>query len=122
MALFIKGIDTHFIQVPLHAGIIWQYVQQIEDNKIGRKLVKKYFEKLVHSHLYWYEHRDIEEDGLVSIFHPIESLLPTSCAWDESLSAWKKRTQLTEEDISAALFNKQKDHLISSQKPEKNGL
>lgn len=119
MALFIKGIDTHFIQVPLHAGIIWQYVQEIEDKKIGRKLVKKYFEKLVHSHLYWYEHRDIEEDGLVSIFHPIESLLPTSCAWDESLSAWKKRTQLTEEDISAALFNKQKDHLTSSQKPEK---
>ena len=29
MALFIKGIDTHFIQVPLHAGIIWQYVQEI---------------------------------------------------------------------------------------------
>lgn len=31
----------------------------------------------------------------------------------------EKRTQLTEEDISAALFNKQKDHLTSSQKPEK---
>ena len=69
MALFIKGIETPFVQVPLHAGIIWQYVQEIEDKKIGRKFVKKYFEKLVHSHLHWYEHRDIEEDGLVSIFH-----------------------------------------------------
>ncbi|MFN9681756.1 MAG: MGH1-like glycoside hydrolase domain-containing protein, partial [Bacteroidota bacterium] len=119
MALYLKGIETPFIQAPLHAGIIWQYVQEIEDKRTGRKLVKKYFEKLVHSHLYWYEHRDIEEDGLVSIFHPIESLLPTSCAWDESLNAWKKRAHSTDEDISTSLFNKQKDLLISSQQPEK---
>ena len=33
MALFIKGIETPFVQVPLHAGIIWQYVQEIEDLK-----------------------------------------------------------------------------------------
>jgi len=119
MALSIKGIDTPFIQAPIHAGIIWQYVQEIEDKKIARTFIKKYFEKLVHSHLYWYEHRDIEEDGLVTIFHPVESLLPESCSWDESLNAWKKRTQSTEDDISTALFNKQKDLFISSQKPEK---
>lgn len=119
MALFVHGIETPFIQAPLHAGIIWQYVQKIEDKKIGRKFVKKYFEKLVQSHLYWYEHRDVEEDGLVSIVHPIESLLPESCAWDEPLAAWKKRTNAKEEDIFTALLTKQKDLLTFHQKPEK---
>ncbi|MFO0468624.1 MAG: MGH1-like glycoside hydrolase domain-containing protein [Bacteroidota bacterium] len=119
MALSIKGIETPFIQAPLHAGIIWQYAQEIEDKKIARTFIKKYFEKLVHSHLYWYERRDFEEDGLVSIVHPVESLLPESCSWDESLQAWKKRTLSTEDNLSTALFNIQKDLLISSQKPEK---
>lgn len=119
MALFIESNETPFIQAPLHAGIIWQYVQKIEDKKIGRKLVKKYFEKLVQSHLYWYEHRDVEEDGLVSIFHPIESLLPESCAWDTPLNTWKKRAGSAEEDIFTTLLNKQKDLLTSLQKPEK---
>lgn len=119
MALFIESNETPFIQAPLHAGIIWQYVQKIEDKKIGRKLVKKYFEKLVQSHLYWYEHRDVEEDGLVSIFHPIESLLPESCAWDTPLNTWKKRAGSAEEDIFTTLLNKQKDLLNSLQKPEK---
>ena len=117
--LKINGEETPFIQPPLHAAIIWQYVQEIEDKKLAKQFIKKYFDKLINAHLYWYEHRDIEEDGLVAIFHPIESLLPASCAWDEPLMSWKKREKISENDLSACLLKKQSELILASGNPEK---
>lgn len=117
--LIINGDTTPFNQPPLHAGIIWQYAQSIEDKKLAKQFIKKYFEKLVQAHAYWYEKREMEEDGLVVILHPLESLLPASCAWDETLMAWKKRTEISDSDISASLFKKQTELLHASGKPEK---
>ena len=114
LPLKIKGVLTPFIQPPLHAALIWHYVQEMEDKKQARQFVKKYIDKLIQSHVYWYEHRDIEEDGLVSIFHPIESLLPDSCAWDEPLMAWKKRKQIEENDLSSQLFTRQENVILAS--------
>lgn len=117
--LKINGGETPFNQPPLHAGIVWQYVQEIEDKKLAKQFIKKYFEKLIQAHSYWYEKRDIEEDGLVAIFHPVESLLPDSCAWDEPLMAWKKRFEISDHNLSASLLKKQSELLDSSGQPEK---
>jgi hypothetical protein len=117
--LNISGAQTLLVQPPLHGGIIFQYVQEIKDKKKAREFVKKYFDPLVAAHRYWYERRDLEQDGLVAIVHPIESLIPYSCAWDESLLSWKKRGAHQEDDLFSSLLKRQQDLLASGGNPEK---
>jgi hypothetical protein len=78
-------------QPPVHAIAalrVWEVAERSggEGVQEGRAFLRQIFTKLLLWHRYLMTHRDPEESGLVTIYHPWESGTDNSPRWDEALS------------------------------------
>jgi hypothetical protein len=78
-------------QPPVHAIAalrLWEVAERSggEGGQEGRAFLRQIFPKLLLWHRYLMTHRDPEESGLVTIYHPWESGTDNSPRWDGALS------------------------------------
>lgn len=79
--------STSISQPPVLASVVKLLVEQAESNAQERERVLAYLPKLLAYHLWWYRDRDPENTGLVVSYHPWESGMDNSPAWDDALAA-----------------------------------
>lgn len=79
--------STSISQPPVLASVVKLLVEQAESNAQERERVIAYLPKLLAYHLWWYRDRDPENTGLVVSYHPWESGMDNSPAWDDALAA-----------------------------------
>lgn len=77
---------TSISQPPLLATMARILVEQGQDKVLAQRKLESLFPKLLAYHLWWYRERDPNNTGLVSSFHPWESGMDNSPAWDDSLA------------------------------------
>ncbi len=74
-------------QPPLAATMVRMMSERAADPDLAKRAVAQLLPKLLAWHRWWFRDRDPEGTGLVATFHPWESGLDNSPAWDEPLAA-----------------------------------
>lgn len=97
---------TAISQPPVLASIVKMMFEQAKDRKLAEENSRQILDSLINYHLWWYNERDPESTGLVVSYHPWESGMDNSPAWDKSLATvppvtWEyKRRDLEHVDSS----------------------
>jgi hypothetical protein len=82
-----KDVSTSGItQPPIHATSALRIYERARDKASTRDFLKEMYPKLLSSHLFYYENRDPDVDGLIYIRHPWASGLDNSPTWDSPLN------------------------------------
>ncbi len=100
---------TSISQPPVLASIVKIMFEQAKDKSLAQESVSKILDNLINYHLWWYNERDPESTGLVVSYHPWESGMDNSPAWDKSLA--------TVPPVSWEYKRKDLDHVDSSERP-----
>lgn len=74
-------------QPPLLATMVSKMVERARDKVLAEASVRALLPKLVAYHRWWYRERDPGQSGMVVSYHPWESGLDNSPAWDAPLAA-----------------------------------
>ena len=114
-----KHIKTSGITQPPVLGFVLEKLYNIADNKIEiLKFIRSQINKVYKNHHYFYSKRDINNEGLVYIYHNWESGTDNSPVWDD---IWKtmnpprykfERKDTTHVDSSQRPTNREYDHYI----------
>jgi hypothetical protein len=81
-----EGIRTSGItQPPIHATAAWTLYEHADDKKDALEFLGTLFPKLLSSHRFLYDFRDVEGRGLVANVHPWETGTDNSPKWDRIL-------------------------------------
>ncbi|KXI28797.1 MGH1-like glycoside hydrolase domain-containing protein [Paraglaciecola hydrolytica] len=107
----LKLKSTSISQPPVLASAIKIMVEQCQDKDLLKQNLAQFLPKLIEYHLWWYRERDPENTGLVVSYHPWESGMDNSPAWDDALAA-----------VPAVTWEYQRrdlNHIDSSQRPKK---
>lgn len=104
--------STSISQPPVLASVLKILFEKCKDRTLVEEKLTEYLPKLLDYHLWWYNERDPEKTGLVASYHPWESGMDNSPAWDASLAAvptvdWEYQRC----DLS---------HIDASERPHKN--
>jgi glycogen debranching enzyme len=83
------------VQPPIHATAAWRVYLKAADRERATIFLRDLFPGLVAWHDYLYRFRQRDGDGLVEVWHPWESGMDNSPAWDEALA----RIRLTPADV-----------------------
>ncbi|MET1257775.1 trehalase family glycosidase [Flagellimonas sp. DF-77] len=78
-----KYRSTGMTQPPVIGFILRELLRIAEDKKDILDFIKEHIDKVFQNHIYFYEHRDIHDDGLVYIYHNWESGTDNSPIWDD---------------------------------------
>lgn len=73
-------------QPPIWASTIRRMVETCRDRELAMSHLEGLLPKLIRYHQWWYRERDPEKTGLVVSYHPWESGMDNSPAWDEPLA------------------------------------
>lgn len=76
---------TSISQPPLLATMVRIIYEQSKDKDLAQAKLDALMPKLIRYHEWWYRERDPETTGLVSSYHPWESGMDNSPAWDDVL-------------------------------------
>jgi neutral trehalase len=79
--------STSISQPPVLASVVKLLLEQGESDPQESERVRAYLPKLLAYHIWWYRDRDPENTGLVVSYHPWESGMDNSPAWDDALAA-----------------------------------
>jgi glycogen debranching enzyme len=74
-------------QPPIWATTIRYLYEHCTDRGLADEQLRKLLPKLIAYHEWWYRERDPEDTGLVCSYHPWESGMDNSPAWDDALDA-----------------------------------
>lgn len=77
---------TSISQPPLLATVVNLMVEESRDQDLAREQARSLLPSLIAYHRWWYRDRDPEQSGLVVSYHPWESGMDNSPAWDEALA------------------------------------
>lgn len=80
-------IGTSISQPPVLATVVRQLYEKAENKPQAEQKVREILPQLLRYHLWWYQQRDPENTGLVVSYHPWESGMDNSPAWDKALAA-----------------------------------
>jgi mannosylglycerate hydrolase len=90
------GVRTSgIVQPPIHATAAWRLYLRAGDRERAEAFLHELFPKLVAWHEYLYRERARDDDGLAEVWHPWESGMDNSPAWDGAL----RRIALTPEQV-----------------------
>ena len=106
-----KVKSTSISQPPVLSSVVKILCEQAKDIPLRDKTVMAMLPGLIRSHLWWYRDRDPENTGLVVSYHPWESGMDNSPAWDEAL---ERVPQVTWEYQRRDL-----NHIDASERPHK---
>lgn len=109
------GVDlpvktTSISQPPVLASIVNMMYEASTDKAIATDRALKLLPALMKYHLWWYRDRDPENTGLVVSYHPWESGMDNSPAWDKSLAAVPPATWQYQ--------RKDTDHIDAEERPK----
>ena len=124
--VFHKPVDTYFpgpdvwgvknkipttaiSQPPVLVTVVKEMFEQAQDKALAEAQLAEMLPKLVAYHKWWYNDRDPENTGLVVSYHPWESGMDNSPAWDESLAAVPP--------VDYSYKRKDLDHVDSDERP-----
>lgn len=79
--------STSITQPPVLASVIKLLFEESKDRALAEAQINTIVPQLIESHLWWYKQRDPENTGLVVSYHPWESGMDNSPAWDAALEA-----------------------------------
>ncbi|MBU3020949.1 trehalase family glycosidase [Aestuariibacter sp. A3R04] len=79
--------STSITQPPVLATVIRRLFDEAKDRKLAESQIQTIVPQLLDYHLWWYKQRDPENTGLVVSYHPWESGMDNSPAWDAALEA-----------------------------------
>lgn len=85
------------VQPPIHATAAWRVYLKAEDRERATIFLRDLYPGLAAWHEYLYRDRQRDGDGLAEVWHPWESGMDNSPAWDEALA----RIRLTPADVPA---------------------
>ncbi|MCZ2722332.1 trehalase family glycosidase [Marinomonas sp. 15G1-11] len=102
---------TSISQPPLLATMIRIIYEQCQNKALAQDKLDELFPKLVAYHEWWYRERDPEATGLVSSYHPWESGMDNSPAWDDILARVPQ--------VTRAYQRRDLNHVDSDQRPLK---
>ncbi len=77
---------TSISQPPVLASVVKILAEKSDDQNLTKSKLTSMLPKLIESHLWWYRDRDPKNSGLVVSYHPWESGMDNSPAWDEALA------------------------------------
>lgn len=108
------GVDrelptTAISQPPVLVSIVKMMVEQAQDKALAKKSLAGILPQLIEYHIWWYRDRDPESTGLVVSYHPWESGMDNSPAWDKSLAAVPP--------VNYSYKRKDLDHVDSDERP-----
>mgnify|MGYP002700307134 CR=1 FL=1 len=78
---------TTISQPPVLVSVVKIMLEQAKDKTLANNKLKEMLPSLIAYHQWWYNDRDPENTGLVVSYHPWESGMDNSPAWDKSLAA-----------------------------------
>lgn len=124
--IFHKPVDTYFpgpdvwgvkndipttaiSQPPVLVSVVKMMLEQATDKALAESKLAEMLPKLIAYHQWWYNDRDPENTGLVVSYHPWESGMDNSPAWDESLAAVPP--------VNYTYKRKDLDHVDSDERP-----
>ena len=83
-----KAIPSSAIsQPPVWATAIRMMYEETSDRSLADQKLRELLPKLIAYHEWWYRERDPDNSGLVCSYHPWESGMDNSPAWDDALDA-----------------------------------
>ncbi len=65
---------AQLLHLPVAAGVLWGIFQRHEDKAMAKEALRKFYPDLLNYHNEMYQERDPNEDGLITNYHPWESL------------------------------------------------
>jgi hypothetical protein len=74
------------VQPPVHATAAWRLYRNAPDRERAGSLLADLFPRLVAWHAYLYRERTRDGEGLAEVWHPWESGMDNSPAWDEAMA------------------------------------
>ena len=98
-------------QPPVWATAIRMLYERSKDRRLARSALDRLLPKLVAYHLWWYRERDQNRSGLVLSYHPWESGMDNSPAWDEPLASVP--------EIDWAYQRRDLEHVDADERPHK---
>lgn len=105
-----RGLRTTSIsQPPVLASVVKIMFEQAKDKELAERNTKQILDNLINYHQWWYRKRDPDLTGLVVSYHPWESGMDNSPAWDKSLALVPP--------VSWAYKRKDIEHVDSSERP-----
>lgn len=92
---------TSISQPPVLASVVKIMFETATDKTMAKENMDKLITGLIRYHTWWYQERDPENTGLVVSYHPWESGMDNSPAWDDALAAvppvdWQYKRKDTE--------------------------
>lgn len=106
-----KVKSTSISQPPVLTTIVKILCEEAKDSALKDQKVASMLPSLIRYHLWWYRDRDPEQTGLVVSYHPWESGMDNSPAWDSALDAVPQVTwEYQRRDLN---------HIDASQRPHK---
>lgn len=103
---------TAISQPPVLVSMIKMMVEQAKDTRLAQQKLTEMLPKLIAYHQWWYNDRDPENKGLVVSYHPWESGMDNSPAWDKSLA--------TVPAVNWEYKRRDLDHVNSAERPHKD--
>lgn len=110
--------STSISQPPVLASVIKTLYETCQDRTLTNKKLIAFLPKVLAYHLWWYRERDPQQTGLVASYHPWESGMDNSPAWDEALAAvptvdWEyQRRDLSHIDAAERPHKKEYDRYL----------
>lgn len=98
-------------QPPVWATAIRLLYEKSNDRRLATDQLQQLVPKLIDYHLWWYRERDPERHGLVCSYHPWESGMDNSPAWDDPLSKVP--------EIDRSYQRRDLSHVDADQRPKK---
>lgn len=106
-----KVKSTSISQPPVLTTIVKKLFEEATDKKLRDQKIAGMLPHLIRYHLWWYNARDPEKTGLVASYHPWESGMDNSPAWDLALERVPQVTwQYERRDLS---------HIDAAERPHK---
>lgn len=78
-----KYRSTGMTQPPVFGFVLEHLLRIAQDKKDMLHFIEQHIDKVFDNHIYFYEHRDIRDEGLVYIYHNWESGTDNSPIWDD---------------------------------------
>lgn len=110
--------STSISQPPVLATVVRKLYAEAKDTKLRDEKIITMLPNLINYHLWWYRDRDPEKTGLVVSYHPWESGMDNSPAWDQALDrvpqvTWEyQRRDLNHIDASERPHKEQYDRYL----------
>jgi hypothetical protein len=96
-------------QPPIHATAVWNIYNNAEDKKDALQFISNIFTKLISSHRFLYNYRDVEKKGLIANIHPWETGIDNSPKWDMILKS------IDTENVKIPPFKRKDLNFVSSE-------